>query len=66
MFRWAAGGERSSDSGTRTRLRDPEMKDKNGNLVARAPRAAVGIQGEALLSGAIVPTRSNSSGRASG
>lgn len=38
------------------RLRNLELKDKQGNLVARAPRAAVGIQGDALFSGQVVPT----------
>ena len=38
------------------RLRNIELRDKTGNLVARAPRAAVGIRGDALLSGGIVPT----------
>lgn len=38
------------------RLRNVELKDKSGNLVARAPRAAIGIREAALLSGDIVPT----------
>ena len=49
--------ERSSGSGVpQVRLRNIEMKDKAGNLVARAPRAAVGVRGDALFSGKIVPT----------
>jgi hypothetical protein len=37
------------------RLRDIELKDKSGNLVAKAPRAAVDVDGGALLSGNVVP-----------
>ncbi len=37
------------------RLRDIELKDKSGNLVARAPRAGVEVDGGALLSGNVVP-----------
>ena len=49
--------ERSSETGVpHVRLRNLELKDRSGNLVARAPRAAVGIRGDALLSGEIVPT----------
>lgn len=38
------------------RLRNIELRDKSGNLVARAPRAAVEVEGNALFSGNIVPT----------
>lgn len=38
------------------RLRNIELKDRDGNLVARAPRAGVVIDGSALFSGAVVPT----------
>ena len=49
--------ERSGSSGVpHVRLRNIELKDKDGNLVARAPRAGVAIEGSALFSGAIVPT----------
>jgi hypothetical protein len=49
--------EQSGGSGVpHVRLRNIELKDKNGNLVARAPRAAIEVEGNALLSGAIVPT----------
>ena len=49
--------ERSGDMGVpHVRLRNVELKDKAGNLVARAPRAAIGIREADLLSGAIVPT----------
>jgi len=56
----AVGGvvvERSPDTGVpHVRLRNIELKDKDGNLVARAPRAAVGVRGGDLFSGAVVPT----------
>ena len=49
--------ERSGGSGVpHVRLRNIELKDRAGNLVARAPRAAVEVEGRALMSGAIVPT----------
>ncbi len=49
--------ERSGENGVpHVRLRNIELKDKAGNLVARAPRAAVGVKGEALFSGQVVPT----------
>ena len=49
--------ERSGGSGVpHVRLRNIELRDKDGNLVARAPRAGVEIDGSALLSGAVVPT----------
>jgi hypothetical protein len=49
--------ERSGGTGVpHVRLRNIELKDRNGNLVARAPRAAVEVEGGALMSGAIVPT----------
>lgn len=49
--------ERSGAAGVpEVRLRNIELKDKNGNLVARAPRAGVEVDGSALLSGSVVPT----------
>jgi len=49
--------ERSDGSGVpHVRLRNIELKDKDGNLVARAPRAGVVIEGRSLFSGAVVPT----------
>lgn len=48
--------ERSGGSGLpHVRLRNIELKDKQGNLLARAPRAAVEVDAGALMSGAIVP-----------
>lgn len=38
------------------RLRNIELRDDAGHLIARAPRAAIGISEKALLSGALVPT----------
>ena len=38
------------------RLRNIELKDDAGHLIARAPRAAIGINEKAVLSGALVPT----------
>lgn len=49
--------ERNGDLGVpHVRLRNVEMTDKKGNLVARAPRAAIGIREADLFSGQIVPT----------
>ena len=49
--------ERSAETGVpHVRLRNIELRDKLGNLVARAPRAAVGVRGGDLFSGAVVPT----------
>lgn len=49
--------ERSGELGVpHVRLRNVDMKDKAGNLVARAPRAAIGIREADLLYGDIVPT----------
>ena len=39
------------------RLRDVEVLDANGVVIARAPRAAIGLDGAALLSARIVPRR---------
>ena len=48
--------ERTGESNVpQVRLRDIELKDKSGNLVAKAPRAAVEVEGGALLSGNVVP-----------
>lgn len=49
--------ESSAGSGVpHVRLRNIELRDKDGNLVARAPRAGVEVDGSALLSGSVVPT----------
>ncbi len=49
--------ERNGDLGVpHVRLRNVELKDKSGNLVARAPRAAIGIREADLFAGQIVPT----------
>ncbi len=47
--------ERAESGVPHLRLRNIEMKDTNGNLIARAPRAAIGIDEEAIFSGAVVP-----------
>jgi hypothetical protein len=39
----------------RIRLRDIRLRDSDGNMIARAPRAAVEINARALLTGRIVP-----------
>ena len=39
------------------RLRDVEVLDSSGVLIARAPRAAIGLDGTALLGARIVPRR---------
>jgi hypothetical protein len=38
------------------RLRNLELRDETGNLIARAPRAAIAIDESAILRAAIVPT----------
>ncbi len=49
--------ERASDSGVpHFRLRNLELRDTSGNLIARAPRAAIGFNEEALFKGTVVPT----------
>ena len=49
--------ERAAETGVpHFRLRNIEIKDTAGNLIARAPRAAIGIMEEALFSGSVVPT----------
>ena len=40
----------------RFRLRNLELRDETGNVIARAPRAAVSIDENALLTASIVPT----------
>lgn len=48
--------ERDRDSGApRFRLRDIRIADLAGNTVARAPRAAVNVNGRALLAGRVEP-----------
>ncbi len=48
--------ERDQDTGRpRIRLRDIRMHDLDGNLIARAPRAAVVVNTAALLTGKVVP-----------
>jgi hypothetical protein len=39
------------------RLRDVELFDSSGALIARAPRAAIGLDGNALWGAKIVPRR---------
>jgi hypothetical protein len=39
------------------RLRDVEVLDSSGRLIARAPRAAIGLDGNALFGAKIVPRR---------
>lgn len=49
--------ERSNGTGVpQVRLRNIEIRDKAGKPVARAPRAAIGVRTDQLLSGRIVPT----------
>ena len=49
--------ERAADTGVpHFRLRNIELRDGTGNLLARAPRAAIGIREDAIFQGAIVPT----------
>ena len=47
--------ERSESGVPHLRLRNIEVKDDGGNLIARAPRAAIGIDEQAIFSGAVVP-----------
>ena len=37
------------------RLRNISLTDRQGNVIARAPRAAIGVEENALLTGSIVP-----------
>ena len=49
--------ERDPDSNTiHLRLRRAHLEDAEGQMIARAPRAGVGLSGSALLSGEIRPT----------
>lgn len=49
--------ERAPGSGVpHFRLRNIELKDTDGNLIARAPRAAIGIDEHALLRASLAPT----------
>jgi hypothetical protein len=49
--------ERSEETGVpNVRLRDVVLRDRQGNLVARAPRAAIGVREGALLRGSLVPS----------
>lgn len=49
--------ERSGAGGVpHFRLRNLELRDETGNLVARAPRAAIAIDEQALLQAQLVPT----------
>jgi hypothetical protein len=48
--------ERDAQSGMpRFRLRNVELRDSGGGLIARAPRAAISVEGGSLLRGAFVP-----------
>ncbi|HUR42627.1 MAG TPA: AsmA-like C-terminal domain-containing protein [Aestuariivirga sp.] len=48
--------ERAPGSGVpHFRLRNIILRDVNGNMIARAPRAAIGVQESSLFAGAIVP-----------
>ena len=47
--------ERAGSGVPHLRLRNIEMRDDAGNLIARAPRAAIGIDEAAVFSGAVVP-----------
>lgn len=50
--------ERSADTGRPTvRLRNVRLKDLDGRLMAQSPRASVGIDGAALLTGSFVARR---------
>ena len=50
--------ERDRESGrTSLRMRDLRLYDDNGILIARAPRAAIGVDVSALLTGSVVPRR---------
>ncbi|MFM8746618.1 MAG: DUF3971 domain-containing protein [Aestuariivirga sp.] len=49
--------ERSEATGIpQLRLRDVEIRDKQGNLVAKAPRAAIGVREDALFRGSLAPS----------
>ena len=49
--------ERDPESNTvHLRLRRAQLEDQDGQMIARAPRAGVGLSGAALLSGEIRPT----------
>jgi hypothetical protein len=49
--------ERDPESNTiHLRLRRAHLEDRDGQMIARAPRAGVGLSGAALLSGEIRPT----------
>lgn len=49
--------ERSEETGIpQVRLLDVELRDKHGNLVAKAPRAAIGVREDALFRGSVVPS----------
>ncbi|HUR43322.1 MAG TPA: DUF3971 domain-containing protein, partial [Aestuariivirga sp.] len=48
--------ERAPDSGIpHFRLRNITLRDAHGNMIARAPKAAVGVEESALFTGSIVP-----------
>jgi hypothetical protein len=47
--------ERAGSGVPQLRLRNIELKDGAGNLIARAPRAAIGIDEAAVFKGSIVP-----------
>jgi len=48
--------ERDQDTGSpRIRLRDIRLLDPDGNMIARAPRAAIEVSAAALLTGKVVP-----------
>lgn len=48
--------ERDRDSGQpRLRLRNVLLQDTTGAVIARAPRAAIGIDGKKILTGRLVP-----------
>lgn len=50
--------ERDQASGQpRFRLRDLTLHDNDGNLIARAPRASIGVDGRELLTGTIAANR---------
>ncbi|MGI9481803.1 MAG: DUF3971 domain-containing protein [Hyphomicrobiales bacterium] len=50
--------ERDAESGrTSLRMRDLRLFDDNGILIAKAPRAAIGVDISALLTGSVVPRR---------
>jgi hypothetical protein len=48
--------ERDQETGVpRFRLRDIRLQDRAGNLIAKAPRAAIDVSGRALLTGQVQP-----------